>query len=127
MDATESEPWLILTTRYGGDIRDPSADDLTTALNELYQETLDGMTDAYYAEHPNAWLRYGFDDGPMYVLDVYRNGRVIFGQWADQDYETELAPETTIENVIEERAFQLWTWLTNGDVDRIKDETSAPD
>jgi len=127
MDATESEPWLILTTRYGGDIRDPSADDLTTALNEIYQETLDGMTDAYYAEHPNAWLRYGFDDGPMYVLDVYRNGRVIFGQWADQDYETELAPETTIENVIEERAFQLWTWLTNGDVDRIKDETSAPD
>ena len=127
MDATESEPWLILTTRYGGDIRDPSADDLTTALNEIYQETLDGMTDAYYAEHPNAWLRYGFDDGPMYVLDVYRNGRVIFGQWADQDYETELAPETTIENVIEERAFQLWTWLTNGDVDRIKNETSAPD
>ena len=120
MDVTESKPWLILTKRFGDDIHDPSGNDLATAINELYQENLNGITEADYVEHPNACLRYGFDEGPMYVLDVYRSGRIIFGQWADQDYEAELAPETTIEDVAEERALELWTWLADGDVGRIK-------
>src|SRR5262249_45055584 len=49
-----------------------------------------GMTAADYAEHGAASLRYGFDDGPMYVIEVDRLGRVRFEEWADQDYENEL-------------------------------------
>ena len=127
MDPRKNESWLILTTRYGSDIRDPSIDDFMDALNEIFHESLEGMTEFDYAEHSNAWLRYGFDDGPMYVLDFYRNGRVTFGQWADQDYETELNPETTIENITQERMFQLWKWLASGEVDTIKAEMSASD
>lgn len=44
------------------------------------------MADLDYEEHPNIWLRYGFDEGPMYVLDLYRQGLVLFSKYADQDY-----------------------------------------
>lgn len=78
------------------------------------------MTEGDYAEHPNAWLRYGFDDGPMYVLNVYRSGSVYFSQWADPDYENELEPESERVNVSERDACRLWELLAAGKIDEIK-------
>jgi hypothetical protein len=77
--------WVILSVRYGGDIRNPSPQQLQQALGELFEENIPGMTEADYMDHPSAWLRYGFDEGPMYVLDVYRDRSVIFAKYADQD------------------------------------------
>lgn len=122
MAAAENHAWVILTSRYGGCIRDPSSADLVSSIAELYHEEMVSMTEGDYAEHPNAWLEYGFDEGPMYILEVYRGGRVVFGQWADQDYESKLAPESSMEGVSEKVAVQLWTWLAHGDIDRIKIE-----
>jgi hypothetical protein len=117
---TQQGPWLILTSRYGGDTGDPSQDELASALREVYHENEPGWPEAMYEEHPNAWLRYGFDEGPRFILDVYRGGRVAFGQWADQDFETELAPEQILRGVDEETAKRLWSLLAAGEIDEIR-------
>jgi hypothetical protein len=120
MSASDRPGWVILTSRYGGDIREPTVDQLRRALADVYQENDPSMTEGDYAEHPNAWLRYGFDDGPMYVLSVYRSGSVYFSQWADPDYENELEPELERVNVSERDACRLWELLAAGKIDEIK-------
>ena len=77
------EPWVILTRRYGGDVRNPTAEELALAIEELYVEDLQGMTEADYEEHGAAFLRNGFDDGPCTCSkstqvgrSPWRNGRI---------------------------------------------------
>jgi hypothetical protein len=120
MSASEQSAWVILTTRYGADIREPTSDHLRSALAEVYHEDHLAMTEGDYAEHPNAWLRYGFDSGPMYVLNVYRSRTVYFSQWADSDYEKEREPEAEKINVAERDALGLWELLTTGNIDEVK-------
>jgi hypothetical protein len=120
MIASEQAPWVILTSRYGGDIREPTVDQLRRVLAEVYHENAPSMTEGDYAEHPNAWLRYGFDDGPMYVLNVYRSRTVYFSQWADPDYESELGPEAERTDVSESEACHLWELLAAGKIDEVK-------
>lgn len=120
MTAAAQQSWLILTRRFGGDLREPTADDLRLALAEVYHETHPELTEADYAEHPNASLRLGFEDGPMYVLDVYRGGRVHFAQWADTDFDEELEPEAVKRDASESEAFQLWELLARREIDQIK-------
>lgn len=120
MSSSEQGPWVILSTRYGGDTREPTADQLRRALAEVYRENLPSMTEGDYAEHPNASLRYGFDGGPMYLLNAYRSKTVYFSQWSDQDYERELEPELERINVSEGEAFRLWELLAAGKIDEIK-------
>ncbi len=87
---------------------------------EIHHENIPSMTERDYAEHPSASLRYGFDDGPMYVLNVYRSKTVYFAQWSDQDYERELEPELERVNVSEGDALQLWELLAAGKIGEIK-------
>lgn len=110
--------WVILTSRYGGGKRQPSEIDLARAIDELFDEILSGMSEADYAEHPNAWLTYGFDDGPLRVIDVDRTGVVIFSKYADADLE-ELQSEHTVRGVDGDRALSLWKWLANGEIEKI--------
>jgi hypothetical protein len=117
-----THPWVILSCRYGADIRQPSDEDLAGALSEIFHENLPSMTEGDYAAHPSAWIRYGFDAGPMYVVEVRRGGRVQFSQWADQDYETELERETAMDGVSEEDALRLWKLLAGGEIDTVKAE-----
>jgi hypothetical protein len=120
MSASAQASWVVLTSRYGGDTRNPSAEQLRRALADVYHENDPSMTEGDYAEHPNAWLRYGLDDGPMYVLNVYRGGGVYLAQWADSDYERELESESVRINVSESEALQLWELLAAGQINEIK-------
>ena len=79
------------------------------------------MTEADYAEHPNAWLRYGFDEGPTYVLDVYRGGSIIFTKYADQDY-YDLLWEYRMDDLSREKALALWQLLAEGELDGLRAE-----
>jgi len=117
-----SQPWVILTTRYGGGTRNPTAAQLSQAIAELYHETLPGMTDDDYAEHGAAFLEFGFDDGPMFVIAVDRLGTVAFEEWADQDYRRELVPPRKRHEVPEEEALRLWNWLADGEIDRLRSQ-----
>jgi hypothetical protein len=116
------EPWLILSRRYGGDVRNPTAGELALAIEEQYVENLPGMTEADYEEHGAASLRYGFDDGPMYVLEVSRGGAVTLEEWADQDYQTALSPRRSMASVPAGRALELWRWLAEGAIDKVRHE-----
>jgi hypothetical protein len=117
-----SEPWVILTRRYGGDTRSPTVAQLAEAVAELYHETLPGMTEGDYAEHGAASLRCGYDDGPMYVVEVNRLREVRLEEWADQDLEQELAQPRTMHDVPECQAAQLWSWLAEGQIDRVRSQ-----
>lgn len=117
-------PWAILTSRYGEEVDEPSPAQLLDAAEELYNENVEGMGEGEYAEHPNAWLRYGTDDGPMYVVDAYRDGTVIVSRFADQDF-GEPSHQTTLSDVQKDRLLELWTWLANGDFETIRSRYPA--
>jgi hypothetical protein len=117
-----SQPWVILTRRYGGDTRNPTVSQLAEAIAELYHETLPGMTEGDYAEHGAALLRCGYDNGPMYVLEVNRLREVTLQEWVDQDYEQALAPVRTMRGVPEDQALRLWGWLAYAQIDRVRSQ-----
>ena len=117
-----SEPWTILLRRYGEETRDPTAAQLADAVADVYHEKLPGMTEGDYAEHGAASLRHGYDDGPMYVLEVSRLREVTREEWADQDYEQALAPVRTMREVPEGQALRLWSWLATGQIDRVRSQ-----
>jgi len=70
--------WLILTTRYREDVRDPTPDQVAGAIAELGTRRED-------TKHPNAWLRLGLSDGRVLMLDAYTSGTVYFQMFADPD------------------------------------------
>ena len=111
--------WLILTSRYGKDTVSPSAEDLREGVCESFEEYLPGMTEADFREHGSAHLRYGFDEGPMFILEISRNGSICFEQWADQDFEQELSPGVS-RSVSKSLALELFSLLAAGDIDQLK-------
>lgn len=115
-----SKPWVILNRRYGEDIRDPSPEQLADAIRELYVEDLSGMTEADYEEHGAGSLRFGSDDGPMYVLEATRGGILRFEQWADQDYEVQLSPTRTMTSAPQALATELFVQLASGDIAAVR-------
>ena len=115
---SDSDSWCILTTRLGKDVREPTDADLKDALVEVLS-TAD-------VEHPNAWLSLGLGDGTMYVLDVCGAGTIMFNQWADADFEEELAPPTKLADVSIEDAQRLWRSLLRRDVEAVRCEAWQP-
>jgi hypothetical protein len=111
--------WLVLSPRYGADVRNPSPEDLERAIAELFLEALPGIGESDYAEHGAASLRYGFDGGPMYVIEVDRRGNASFEEWADVDRERELAPPRAA-RLTADQALRLWALLAAGDVDEVR-------
>jgi hypothetical protein len=108
-----------LTTRFGKTIASPDDVDLRRALEELFNEKVPGLTEDDYAEHPSAWLTYVTGSGAAYVLDVYRKGRVVFATYTDRD-DPEPVEEYEIDRIAPEEIEELWTWLCDGDVDRVR-------
>jgi hypothetical protein len=65
-----SQPWVILTRRYGGDIRSPTPAQLADAITELYHGTLPGMRDDDDAEHGAAHRLADFHQRPQVCEEV---------------------------------------------------------
>lgn len=115
-----SIPWCYLLTRYGEEKGKPTRDEISAALKELYEENLPDMTEGDYEEHGAGSLRYGYDDGPMYVLEITRHGTARLEEWADQDYETELCPVKEAEALSQEKAALLWEHLATGEIEAVR-------
>lgn len=113
-------PWTYLLFRYGNEVSSPTSEQIETAAHELFNENISGMTEGDYNEHGAASLRYGFDEGPMYVLEITRSGLARWEEWADQDYNEELAPTREASSFTEKRAVELWKALASGDIDFIR-------
>jgi hypothetical protein len=115
-----SDPWCYLLRRYGKETGVPTRDEISSAVKELYEENLPGMTEGDYEEHGASSLRYGYDQGPMYVLEITRHGTARWEEWADQDYETELCPIREVKALPQEKAVQLWEHLAAGEIEAVR-------
>lgn len=118
-DYAVSDQWCILTTRMGRDISEPTDADLERALTDVFA--------THDSEHPNAWLRLGSDEGPMFVLDAYESRRILFEQWADADFDNSLAPKIVLTEIQPEVALELWRALRRGDVETVRRAASQQD
>jgi hypothetical protein len=119
-----SDPWCFLLRRYGEETRMRTRDEISAAVEELYKENLQGMTEGDYEEHGAGTLRYGYDEGPMYVLEISRRGTARFEEWADQDYETELCPTREVKSLPKETALLLWGLLAEGKIEAVRSHFS---
>lgn len=115
-----SNPWCHLLHRYGENTAMPTRDDLRAVVRELYEENLPGMTEADHEEHGTASLRYGYDEGPMYVLEISRHGNARWEEWADPDYEVELCPVKEAKLLPQEKALLLWEQLSEGKIELVR-------
>ena len=112
-----TQAWVVLTKADGCDISAPSESQLATALAEVYK--VDGSgADA-------AVLRFGYDDGLMYEIEVGSGGAVKFEEWSDRDCEIALASPKTMDAMSQSDALQLWTWLAQRQVAKIRSQMSA--
>jgi hypothetical protein len=109
-----------LLRRYGEEKGMPTYDEISAAVEELYEENLPGMSEHDYEEHGAGSLRYGFDEGPMYVLEITRHGTARLEEWADQDYETELCPMREVKALPQEKAVLLWKHLAAGEIESVR-------
>jgi hypothetical protein len=114
------ESWTYLIRRYGGEDASPSPEQIAEAAQELFCEDLPGMTEADYAAHPEASLRFGFDGGPMYVLVVNRHGGAVLEVWSDTDYENEAKSPRKLASVTQAQTTDLWRSLANGDLSNVE-------
>lgn len=116
------QAWIVLTKRCGEEVRSPTEKQLADALNEIYVEhahTIDPDSDD---EHESASLRFGYDDGLMYVAEVMSSGTVTFEEWSDQDFEMELTPPKRMLSVPKAQAMELWLWLLHRQVAKIRSQ-----
>lgn len=111
-----SQAWVTLTSLDGRDIAAPSEKQLAAVLAELYARRKKDQD----AEPASAALRFGYDDGLMYVAEVDSRGQVSFEEWSDRDCEIALAsPRRMLANQAE--ALQLWCMLARRQVSRIRE------
>ena len=100
-----TQAWVVLTRADGRDTSAPSESDLAEALAAVFsgKPGADG-------EPASATLRFGYDDGLMYVLEVSGDGEIGFEEWSDRDCEIALASPRRM-TAGKSEAFQLWCWL----------------
>ena len=113
-----TQAWFILTRADGRDICAPSPTQLADALAEVYRApgTLpDGSPAAVL-------LRFGYDDGLMYQVEVASGGEVTFEEWSDRDCEIALASPHRMSALPQDAAMQLWQWLAQRQVAKIRSQ-----
>jgi hypothetical protein len=109
-----TQAWVTLTGVDGRDIAAPSEKQLATVLADVYGQRRKD------AEPASAALRFGYDDGLMYVAEVHSDGAVSFEEWSDRDCEIALAkPRHMQANQAE--ALQLWVMMAKRQVSRIRE------
>ncbi|CUI04086.1 hypothetical protein [Massilia antarctica] len=126
-----TQAWLTLTSMDGRDIVAPTEAQLTAALAELYAPPRKGKGkgkagagavagSAGASEAASAALRFGYDDGLMYVIEVSRGGAIRFEEWSDRDCELALAPPRRMSADLS-LAQQLWSLMARRQVSRIRE------
>ncbi|MFZ4876704.1 hypothetical protein ACL9RI_16620 [Janthinobacterium sp. Mn2066] len=114
-----TQAWFILTRADGRDICAPSPTQLADALAEVYGKP--GKPAATADGGPAAvLLRFGYDDGLMYQVEVASGGEVTFEEWSDRDCEIALASPRRMSALKQADALQLWQWLAQRQVAKIR-------
>lgn len=111
-----TQAWVTLTGVDGRDIAAPSEAQLAAVLGELFKKR--GKEAA--AQPLSATLRFGYDDGLMYVADLSSDGQLSFEEWSDRDCEIALAVPRRMRASLAQ-AREVWTMMARRQVSRIRE------
>jgi hypothetical protein len=106
-----TQAWVTLTSVDGRDIPAPTEQQLAAALAEVYGK--------HNPESASAALRFGYDDGLMYVAEVSSTGDIRFEEWSDSDCELALAVPRRMK-ASQVQAQELWSMMARRQVSRIR-------
>lgn len=112
-----TQAWVTLTSVDGRDIPAPTEQQLAAALAELFgkRKKCDPAP-----EPQSAALRFGYDDGLMYVAEISSTGDILFEEWSDRDCELALAAPRRMK-AGPAQAQQLWAMMSKRQVSRIRE------
>jgi hypothetical protein len=113
-----TQAWLVLTRPDGRDVAAPSEAQLAAALSDVYG----GNTISPDGGPGSAVLRFGYDDGLMYEMEVSSGGAVRFAEWSDRDCEIALASPRTMTVKQQADALQLWRLMAQRQVAKIRSQ-----
>lgn len=116
-----AQAWVVLTKADGTEVTAPSEKQLAAVIADIYQGAGQGSNGNYNA----AVLRFGYDDGLMYEVEVASDGDVKFEEWSDRDREIALEAPKTMSMLSQSDALQLWTWLAQRQVKKIRSQPWA--
>jgi hypothetical protein len=105
-----TQAWLVLTLADGREVAAPSEAQMTAALDDIYRSP------------GSAVLRFGYDDGLMYEMEVSSGGAVRFAEWSDRDCEIALADPRTMTALPQADALQLWRLMARRQVAKIRSQ-----
>ena len=112
-----TQAWVTLTSVDGRDISAPTEQQLAAALAELYGKRKKGEPER---EPASAALRFGYDDGLMYVAEISSTGEARFEEWSDSDCELALAAPRRMK-ASQAQAQELWAMMARRQVSRIRE------
>ncbi|WP_373991373.1 hypothetical protein [Duganella sp. BuS-21] len=113
-----TQAWLVLTGPDGRDVAAPSEAQLAAALADVYGSKAPVSDDG----PGSAVLRFGYDDGLMYEMEVSSGGAVRFAEWSDRDCEIALASPRTMTVPAQSDALQLWRLMAQRQVAKIRNQ-----
>jgi hypothetical protein len=113
-----TQAWLVLTRPDGRDVTAPSEAQMAAALADVYG----GKVVAADGGPGSAVLRFGYDDGLMYEMEVSTGGAVRFAEWSDRDCEIALASPRTMTVAAQADALQLWRLMAQRQVAKIRNQ-----
>lgn len=115
-----TQAWVVLTKADGCDISAPSERQLAAALADVFKAGAPG------GDEGSAVLRFGYDDGLMYEMEVSRGGEVKFEEWSDRDCEIALASPKRMSKLSQKEVLQLWMWMAQRQVAKIRSQPWSP-
>ena len=110
--------WVELTRPDGRSVASPTEAQMAAALAEVYG----GATQAPDGGPGAAVLRFGYDDGLMYEVEVAPGGAICYAEWSDRECEIALATPRRMAGAAQEAAMQLWMWLAQRQVAKIRSQ-----
>lgn len=113
-----TQAWLVLTRPDRRDLAAPSEAQLAAALADVYN----GKVVNPEGGPGSAVLRFGYDDGLMYEMEVAADGAVRFAEWSDRDCEIALASPRTMTVSGQADALQLWRLMAQRQVAKIRSQ-----
>ncbi|HEY0061869.1 MAG TPA: hypothetical protein VGC21_07095 [Telluria sp.] len=116
-----TQAWLTLTGVDGRDFAAPSEAQLSAVLDQLYAGRAPGARQAAADTEPaSAALRFGYDDGLMYVAEISSDGECRFEEWSDRDCELALAAPRRMRASLAQ-AREVWNMMARRQVSRIRE------
>lgn len=111
-----TQAWFSLTGPDGREQASPTEQQMLAVLADLFAPN---NTVPHSIEPRSAALRFGYDDGLMYVAEVGSDGEARFEEWSDRDCELALASPRTMP-ATPELARHLWSLMAARQVSKIR-------